>query len=87
MLVYELSDDINKIQMHRELTEIIVAKDEKVICYEYFFNMNISLIIRCRPFKFLLYIDKIYMQGSLSQTFDLGPSFHFIKCKSLYCKK
>ena len=27
------------------------------------------------------------MEGSLSQSSDLGPSFHFVKCRNLYKKK
>ena len=27
------------------------------------------------------------MQRDVSQFSDLGPSFHFIKCRKLYCKK
>ena len=25
------------------------------------------------------------MQGSVSQIFDLGPSFHFMKCSKFFC--
>ena len=27
------------------------------------------------------------MQGSVSQIFYLGPSYDFMKCRKLYCKK
>ena len=27
------------------------------------------------------------MQGSVSQIFDLGPSFYFMKCRKLFCIK
>ena len=43
MLVYELSDDINNIKMHREFTEIIVRKRKNSLFHKQFLNMDISL--------------------------------------------
>ena len=52
MLVYELSDDINHIKMHREFAEIIVRKNEKSFFHDHFSNMDISLNIPYRAMKF-----------------------------------
>ena len=63
------------------------GKNENLIFHEYFFNMDISLNIPYKHFKFSTSIHKIQMEGSVSQNFDLGPNFHFMKCRSLYLKK
>ena len=34
----------------------------------------------------LLIIDTI-MEGTMSQIVDLGPSFYFMQCRTLYMKK
>ena len=87
MLICELSDGIKQIQMHGELTEIMVGKNENLIFYQLFLNMDISLPITYKSFKFSTCIHEIWMQGSMSQNFDLGPSFDFMKCRNLNIKK
>ena len=62
-------------------------KNGNVIFQQYFFNMDISLAISHKPFKFSACIHEIWMQGSVSQNFDLGPSFDFMKCRNLNIKK
>ena len=47
----------------------------------YFFNMDISLIIALICLRICMYIPKIYMEGSVSQIFDIGFSFCFIVCR------
>ena len=37
--------------------------------------------------KFLGHVQKVQMQGSLSQIFDLRPSLIFIKCRILFMKE
>ena len=87
MLVNELSGHINHIKMHYEITEIMVRKNENVIFHQHFFNIDISLPISCRPFKFSTCIHETLLQGHVSQNFDLGPSFDFMKCRNLNIKK
>ena len=53
-------------------------KNENVIFLKHFLNMDISLPIPLKPFKFSAFIHMIWMQGSLSQNFDLGSSFYFM---------
>ena len=36
--------------------------------------------------KFIMCILGIQMEGNVSQDFDLGPSFYFIKCRILSIK-
>ena len=52
-----------------------------------FLNMDISLNTEDPDMKFELCIHQIYMQGSMSQNFDLGPSFCLIKSRKLSLKK
>ena len=86
MLVNELSGHINHIKMHFEVTEIMVRKSENVIFHQHFLNIDISLPISYKPFKFSTCIHEIWVQGRVSQNFDLGPSFDFMKCRNLNIK-
>ena len=83
MLVFELSDDINHIKMPWELAEIIEWKKKE-------FNMDISLDIPYKALKILNNSKHVFMGcrcREVSQMFDLGLSFDFMKCRKLYCKK
>ena len=51
------------------------------IFHVYFFNMDISLIIAPISLKMCMCIAEIYMEGSLSQNFDLGLSFCIMQCR------
>ena len=53
----------------------------KILIFDiYFFNMDISLIIAHISLRICMYIPKIYMEGRVSQIFDIGFSFCFILC-------
>ena len=49
----------------------------------HFLNMDISVNFSHRLFKFETCILEIQMERSVSQNFDLGPSFYFMKCRNL----
>ena len=49
--------------------------------------MDISLNTKDTDLKFVRYIHHIYTQGSVSQIFNLGPSFYFIESRKLSLKK
>ena len=51
------------------------------IFHVYFFNMDISLIIAPISLKICICIAETYMEGSVSQNFDLGISFCFMQCR------
>ena len=59
MLVYELSDDINHIQMHWEFAEIIATKNKKSFFHTKKLNMDISINISYRAMKFETHIHEI----------------------------
>ena len=46
-----------------------------------FFNMDISLIIALICLRICMYIPKMYMEGKVSQIFDIGFGFCFIVCR------
>ena len=46
-------------------------------------NMDISVSIAHIPFKFETCILEIKIEGSVSQHFELGPSFYLMKCRNL----
>ena len=73
--------------MCRELSEIVVNDNNIFIFYEQFLNKDISVVISNSPLKFSTCIHEIEMEGIMSQNFDLGPSFNFIKCRKLHLKK
>ena len=53
-----------------------------LIFHVYFLNMDISLIIALISLKTCMYIAGIYMEGRVSQNFELGLSFCFMVCRS-----
>ena len=53
----------------------------------YFFNMDVSLIIVLICLRIRMYIPKMYMEGRVSQIFDIGFSFFFIECRRWKFKK
>ena len=53
----------------------------------YFFNMDISLIIALICLRICMYIPKMYIEGMVSQIFDIGFSFCFIECRRWKFKK
>ena len=61
--------------MYREVTEILVGKNENLIFHEHFFNMDISC--------------QIQREESMSQNVDLGHTggFYLIKCRGLHFQK
>ena len=65
----------------------MVRKNKNVIFHEYFLNMDISFPTEYKQFKFSTCIHEIQMQGTVSQIFDLGPSFDVIKCRNLNMTK
>ena len=58
----------------------MVGKNENLIFHEYFFNMEISLTIPHKAFRFKTCIHEIQMEGSMFQNSELGPSFYSMKC-------
>ena len=58
--------------------EKMVSKIEIVIFCENFLNKDISFPITDNPPKFLTCINEMWIEGSVSQNFDIGPRFDFI---------
>ena len=48
-----------------------------------FLNSNFSINTCSIPFKFLEYDVYSLLEGSMSQNFDLGPSYFFMLCRNL----
>ena len=58
------------------------VQNMKILIFDiYFFNMDISLFIAHICLRIRMYIPKIYMEGRMSQIFDIGFSFCFIVCR------
>ena len=60
---------------------------KKHIFHVYFFNMDISLIIAPISLKICMCIAETYMEGRVSQIFDLGLSFCFMQCRRRHFEK
>ena len=82
MLIYELSNDVMQREIKQEFTEMKVSKNKKSFFSEHFLNKDISAIIAFSSSKFEMCIDEIHMEGSVSQNFDIGPSFYLRKCRN-----
>ena len=52
------------------------------IFHEYFFNTDISLIIGFIIMKICIGVAEGCLEGSMSQNFNIGPSFYFMLCRS-----
>ena len=46
--------------------------------HKHVLNMDISVTKNSILFKFSPCVDNIYMEGTLSQNVDIGPSFYFM---------
>ena len=53
----------------------------------YFFNMDIALIISPLSLRICMCIAEIYMEGGVSQNFDLGLSLWFMQCRRRHFEK
>ena len=59
--------------MLQELIDIVLVKNKMLFFHSTFFNMDISVSIAYRPFRFETCILEIQMEGSVSQnSFFLG---------------
>ena len=68
--------------MGKIFSEIIVGENEILTFHEDFLNKDISVHIGHKSVKFLTYIHDIWIEGSVSQNFDLRISLNFIKCEN-----
>ena len=57
--------------------------EEKHIFHIYFFNMDISLIMKTTGSKLDIHVAEIRLEGRVSQNFDIDLSFCFMLCRRL----
>ena len=65
------------------VAEIWGSKSKNLIFYDIFFNTDISITNQDIAMKFCIAILHINCEGSVSQIFDLGPSFYFMLSRKL----
>ena len=82
MLIYELSNDIMQRKIQQEFTKMKVSKNKKSFYSKHFLNMDISAAIAFSSSKFEMCIHEIYMEESMSQSYEIGPSFYLRKCRN-----
>ena len=67
--------------MHYIYSELESKQYEKCIFPLIFFNKDIFLNKLHTVFKIDMLILDTIMEGTMSQNFDLGPRFYFMKCR------
>ena len=67
--------------MDEDIIEFECQEYEKLFFLDIFFYQDISLNNIFRNIKFYILIDNIQMEGTMSQIFDKGPRFCFMKCR------
>ena len=82
ILLCELHADVKNMEIHREFNQIMSGKNKKNLLVT-FLNIDRSVDIAHYAFESGMCFLKIQMEGSMSQNFDLGPSFYFIKYRIL----
>ena len=76
MLIYELSNDIVQRKIQQEFTKMKVSKNKK----SFFFQTSAAIAFSSSKFEMCMH--EIYMEGSMSESFEIGPSFFFRKCRN-----
>ena len=66
---------------------ISVIEIEKLNFSTFFLNQDISLNIVLNRLKFGLPVDETHSEGTVSQIFYLGLSFHLVKSRKKYFQK
>ena len=60
----------------------------KIVFFNIFFlNWDISVRNGAKFIKFVILVVGGHTEGTVSQIFHLGPSFHFMKSRKFSCKK
>ena len=64
------------------------AENRKILIFHiYFLNKHISLNIRLTCLKTAEHVSETYLEGRVSQNFDIGFNLNFIACRSGGFKK
>ena len=82
-----LSIDIKHVKIARTKTKLTKNECENLKFFLYFLNKDISLNISSICLKFSMHVDGGHLEGSVSQNFHLGPSFHFMHSRKKSLKK
>ena len=67
-----------KIEILFFVIEIGGSKSENMLFHDIFLNKDISITIQDTAMKCWMNNLHIHLEGSVSQIFDLGPSFYFM---------
>ena len=82
-LRFSLSVDIINMQMSFSVAEIGCSKTKNLILYVIFLNMDISITTQDVDTKICMTFLHINCEESMSQIFNLGPSFYFMLSRKL----
>ena len=82
-----LFSNIGNVILDWELVPLRLHEFKKLIFNSHFFIQDISVNKTLRNIEFGIPTDEIQMEGTMSQIFEIGLSFYFMKCRNLFLKK
>ena len=66
---------LNRFKVNLDFKKLLA---KKTFFHKYYLNMDIAVTNNSILIKFCPCVDNIYMEGMVSQNFDIGPSFYFM---------
>ena len=81
-----LYNDINCVNVNNKIEAYTPCKLKNCNFQYIFLNLITSVIDGAKFMKFGRHVVKGHSEGTVSQIFDLGPSFYFMKCRTLNVK-
>ena len=81
-----LYNDINYVNVKNEITVYTKRKYKNCYFQQIFLNRNISVINGAKLISFGRLVVGGHLEGTVSQFFCLGPSFHFMNSRKFSCK-
>ena len=72
---FSLLNDVYLILIDQDLRELLFFID---FCHFYFLNSDISVTIYVTEMNFSVCAHKVPLEGSMSQIFNIGPSYYFM---------
>ena len=82
-----LFSNIGNVILDKELVQLRGHEFKKLIFSSHFLIQDISVNKTLRNIQFRIQTDEIQMEGTVSQMFEIGLSFYFMKCRNLFFKR
>ena len=87
IIVYYISLDNQKKEVLGNISYMKIGTEiENCFFNFYFLIQDISFDNMFPSLHFLTHLENIHLEGTVSQIFDTGPSFHLMKCRKIIMK-